>query len=145
MWQFWRWVRSLSAMNCPKSWTIAEVFDLVARSSQGTLNLMEDHLRSDLKMINQTFFLMIWEVGTSLQRMGGRSRVTACEDFIVKWYRSAICLIHLNSCLLPFLCSLSKNCPKGKSFQDIEDNEKNITCTVNTFLWMPSVTMLYNS
>ena len=63
----------------------------------------------------------------------------------LNWWRSATHLIHLTSCLLPFFCSLSENCPKGRRFQDIKDNEKNITCTINTFLWMPSVTMLYNS
>jgi len=88
-------------------------------------------------------FLMNWEVGTSLQRMGGRSRDTACEDFTC--WRSVTHLIHLTSCLLPFFCSLSGNCPEGRRFQDIKDNEKSITCTINTFLWMPSVTILYNS
>ena len=42
-------------MNCPKSWTIAEGFELVARVSWGTLNLMENQLHSNRKMIHQTF------------------------------------------------------------------------------------------
>jgi len=43
----------------------------------------------------------------------------------------------LDLMLATFFCSLLENCPKGRSFQDIKDNEKNITCTLNTFLGMP--------